>query len=219
MNQQSSIPQSYVVEPSSTIPQSYVVVADNSANQALNESQSLAYIEHQPYDSSLNQFETSSIEYWTPTNYEENSQQVNEWNLQPQVWLGNNNNTVFRSNSLANETVVAIELNETLQIAKYKNKDVGSEISTIDGIELFVYKLSINSTVTVRNKQTHTIIDSGANVHIASMEMAKHALKLGYRIYASEVKATIRTAEQAGGMHITGWLYLGGYIGIMAVSN
>jgi hypothetical protein len=51
------------------------------------------------------------------------------------------------------------------------------------------------------------------------MEMAKHALKLGYRIYASEVKATIRTAEQAGGMHITGWLYLGGYIGIMAVSN
>jgi hypothetical protein len=90
MNQQSSIPQSYVVEPSSTIPQSYVVVADNSANQALNESQSLAYIEHQPiehqpYDSSLNQFETSSIEYWTPTNYEENSQQVNEWNLQPQV--------------------------------------------------------------------------------------------------------------------------------------
>jgi hypothetical protein len=102
-----------------------------------------------------------------------------------------------QSNSLANETVVAIELNETLQIAKYKNKDVGSEISTIDGIELFVYKLSINSTVTVRNKQTHTII---ANVHIASMEMAKHALKLGYRIYASEVKATIRTAEQAGGM-------------------
>jgi hypothetical protein len=66
-------------------------------------------------------------------------------------------------------------------------------------------------------RNLNAIIDSGANVHIASKALSAYAESLGYVVSLSNNTSRIGTAENGSSLNISGWLQLGGSIGQMAV--
>ena len=62
------------------------------------------------------------------------------------------------------------------------------------------------------------IEDSGANVNIATVDLANEAISRGYIMENTPVREQIHTAGTDGKLRILGWLMLGGYIGKLAVS-
>jgi hypothetical protein len=70
-----------------------------------------------------------------------------------------------------------------------------------------------------KDKKTKAIEDSGANVNIATTDLAQYAISIGYQVAPASYEDEINTADSGQKMQVLGWLWLGGYVGKLAVTN
>ena len=81
-----------------------------------------------------------------------------------------------------------------------------------------IQNLKTANTNCTSKLKSHAINDSGANISIATVQLAKEAIRRGFQVYPHEGEVKIKTAGEGANLRIAGWIQLGGYFGDMAVS-
>jgi hypothetical protein len=90
-----------------------------------------------------------------------------------------------------------------------------SNISSCNNLGLYTSFIDTNNLK--KNNFLNAIIDSGANVHVATKLLSTFAKSIGYTVHQSQASCKIGTAKNGSQLIINGWLDLGGRIGKMAV--